>query len=124
MIDMIRKIDVTQLPAAARPLVQRFLDLTRDEPWIFGLPFGREREFMADLGLDLDETLQIGGEEADRRYLTRADGSQVGGQAIADAMARMAAQSPPPDAEALARMREQRRLMAHQLGIASVAART
>ena len=48
------------------------------EPWVFGLPDGREREFFSECGLDLRETLTFFGREATKRYLTRADGARLG----------------------------------------------
>ena len=45
------------------------------EPWIFGFPDGREREFFKSVGLDIGELLPHDGPEARRRYLTRRDGS-------------------------------------------------
>jgi len=45
------------------------------EPWIFGFPDGREREFFKSLGLDIGELLPQDGREAKVRYLTRRDGS-------------------------------------------------
>jgi methyltransferase (TIGR00027 family) len=122
MIDMIAKIDMANVPEAAKPFVQRFLNLTRDEPWVFGLPVGGEREFLGEFGFDLREAFTIGGEESLKRYLTRADGSQVGAEAMAEAMTRMAerarqaGQQMPPE-----RTREQQRLMAYQLAEAVVA---
>ena len=130
MIDMIAKIDMSTVPEMAKAFVQRFLDLTKDEPWIFGLTPDAEREYLAEFGLDLREAFTIGGEESIKRYLTRADGTQVGAEAIAAMTARMAqyaqaaqksgqpAQAPPPE-----RTREQQRLMAYQLAEAVVAAR-
>lgn len=130
MIDMIAGIDMANVPEAARPFVQRFLNLTRDEPWVFGLPVGSEREFLGEFGLELREAFTIGGEESLKRYLTKADGTQVGAQAVAEAMARMAertraagqsapeGQQMPPE-----RTPEQQRLMAYQLAEAVVARR-
>ena len=130
MIDMIARIDMTNIPEAQRPFVQRFLNLTKDEPWICGLPAGGEREFLAELGLELRELLTVGGEESLTRYLTRADGTQVGAQAFAEAMARMAerarvtgrsgaeGQQMSPE-----RMQEQQRVMSYQLAEAAVARR-
>jgi methyltransferase (TIGR00027 family) len=40
MVDMIAKIDMKTVPEAARAFVKRFLDLTRDEPWVFRDPDG------------------------------------------------------------------------------------
>jgi O-methyltransferase involved in polyketide biosynthesis len=122
MIDMIARIDMANVPEAAKPFVQRFLNLTRDERWVFGIPVGGEREFLGEFGLDLREAFTIGAEESLKRYLTKADGSQVGAQAMAEAMARMAeraresGQQMPPE-----RTREQQRLMAYQLAEAVVA---
>jgi len=130
MIDMLARLDMTTLPEAARPFVERFLNLIRDEPWVFGLPACGEREFLAEFGLELREALTIGGEESLKRYLTRVDGTQVGAQAIAEAMARMAertraAGQSPPEGQQMSpeRMREQQRLMAYQLAEAVVARR-
>jgi methyltransferase (TIGR00027 family) len=130
MIDMIARIDMANIPEAQRPFVQRFLNLTKDEPWICGLPAGGEREFLAELGLELRELLTVGGEESLKRYLTKADGTQVGAQALAEAMARMAeraraAGQSAPGGQQMSpeRMREQQRLMGYQLAEAVVAPR-
>jgi len=48
------------------------------EPWIFGLPDMREREFFRECGLDLREILSVAGREASTRYLTRSDGTRLG----------------------------------------------
>jgi methyltransferase (TIGR00027 family) len=131
VIDMIARIDMTNMPAAVRPFVQRFLNLTRDEPWLFGLPTDGEREFLSGLGLDVREVLTIGGEESIKRYLTRADGTVVGGQTLAEAIARRAEQARAEGASAPGgqhmipeRTREQQRLMAYQLAEAIVPPRT
>lgn len=128
MVDMLARIDMADVPAAAKPFVERFLNLIKDEPWVCGLPMGGEREFLGECGLELRETLTIGGEESLKRYLTRADGTQVGAEAMAEAMARMAEraraagpaapQGQPMSAE---RMRDQQRSMAYQLAEAVVA---
>ena len=125
MIDVIARIDMATVPEVAKPFVERFLKLTRDEPWIFGLPVGREREFLNDLGFELRETLTVGGEESLKRYLTRADGTAIGAQTIAEAMARMSAQIRAAGSEGAQlpteRTPEQQRLMAYQLAEAVVA---
>ena len=128
MIDMIAAIDVATVPEVAKPFVERFLKLTKDEPWVFGLPVGREREFLNEFGLELREILTVGGEESIKRYLTRSDGTQVGAQTIAEAMARMserarAAAPSAPESQRLSleRTPEQQRLMAYQLAEAVVA---
>ena len=129
MIDMIARIDMANIPEAQKPFVQRFLDLTRNEPWVFGLPIGGEREFLRELNLDLREMFTVGGEDSAQRYLTRADGTQVGAQAIAEAMARMVARArgtAPTSPEVQQqmspeRMREHQRLSAYHLAEAVVA---
>ena len=129
MIDMITRIDMANIPEAQKPFVQRFLDLTKNEPWIFGLPVGGEREFLREFGLDVREMFTVGGEDSAKRYLTRADGTQVGAQAIAEAMARMAARArevanASPEVQqqmSPERMREQQRLSAYHLAEAFVA---
>ncbi len=129
MIDMLARIDLATLPAAAKPFVERFLKLIKDEPWVFGLPVAGEREFLGGLGLELREAFAIGGEESIARYLTRADGTQVGAQAMAEAAKRMAehARTAGPSAAgpqmSPERMREQQRLMGYQMVEAVVARR-
>ena len=126
MIDMIAAIDLTKVPPAAKAFVERFVNLTRDEPWVFGFPIGGERDFLQSVGLELRQSFTIGGEESVKQYLTRADGSEVGAEAIAAAMARMAEHARSDEANASLRMspeqaREQRRLMAYQIAEAGVA---
>jgi len=128
MVEMLARIDMANVPAAARPFVERFLNLIKDEPWVFGLPLGGEREFLGELGLDLREAFAVGGEESLKRYLTRADGTQVGAQALAEATARMAARTQAvgqsaPDGQPMSaeRMQERQRMMAYQLAEAVVA---
>lgn len=128
MIEMLARIDPANLPPVAKPFVERFLDLIKDEPWRFGIAVGREREFLGELGLELCDRITVGDTASVARYLTRADGTQVGGEAIAKAMQRAAlgsaseGEAPPGQVEKLRdRMREQQRLMAYQLVEASVA---
>jgi methyltransferase (TIGR00027 family) len=47
------------------------------EPWIFGVPDGREREFFRECGLELRETLRLFGRKVGKRYWTRADGTRL-----------------------------------------------
>jgi methyltransferase (TIGR00027 family) len=127
MIDMLSNIDWARVPDSFKPYVQRFLDLIKDEPWVFGIPVGGERTFLSDVGLELRDALTIGGEESIKRYATKADGTQVGAQALAEGMARMAQRAREagpgsPEAQAISpeRMREQQRIMAYQLAEAVV----
>jgi methyltransferase (TIGR00027 family) len=48
------------------------------EPWTFGIPDMREREFFQECGLELREVLSFFGRQAAKRYLTRADGTTLG----------------------------------------------
>jgi methyltransferase (TIGR00027 family) len=128
MIDTIAQIDMANVPKAAKPFVERFLNLTRDEPWVFGLPVGGEREFLGEFGLELREALMVGGEDSIKRYVTKADGTQIGARAMAEMAARMAehaqasGQSAPQGQQmSPERLREQQRLMAYQLAEAVVA---
>lgn len=124
LVEGLRKIDVAALPEATRPMMERFLELIRDEPWEFGFPLAGEHAFLDELGLELREALTVGGEESIRRYLTRAGGTELGADVIARAMARAAetlGALQATDRESLrARMREQQRIMAYQLGEAVV----
>jgi methyltransferase (TIGR00027 family) len=48
------------------------------EPFVFGVPDGRDREFFLEAGLELGETLKIGSPESVKRYATRQDGTYYG----------------------------------------------
>ena len=85
LVGMLKHIDVAHLPAQARQSVEDFLHLTRDEPWKFGFPFGKEREYLDVFGIEMNEILTIGGKDAARRFLTRADGTELGADAMRNA---------------------------------------
>ena len=48
------------------------------EPWLFGMPDNREREFFRECGLELRESISLVRGREQRRYLTRADGTRLG----------------------------------------------
>jgi methyltransferase (TIGR00027 family) len=48
------------------------------EPWIFGVPDGKEREFFAECGLAVREIFSLFSRDAVQRYLTRSDGTKLG----------------------------------------------
>jgi methyltransferase (TIGR00027 family) len=48
------------------------------EPFVFGVPDGRDREFFLEAGLELGETLKIATPESASRYTMRKDGSLYG----------------------------------------------
>jgi methyltransferase (TIGR00027 family) len=98
MLQMIQGINLSVLVSPMREFAERFLHLTRDEPWKFGFPFRQERDYIESLALSVGEMLTIGSEDASRRYLTRKDGTRVGG----DIRARM----PTPPSEAARRQAE------------------
>jgi hypothetical protein len=75
VIDFMANISLEHLPEQARLAVARVQKLEVGEPWIFGIPNGNEREYLAKFGLRVCELLPIGGEESQRPYLTRSDGS-------------------------------------------------
>jgi methyltransferase (TIGR00027 family) len=125
-IDLLARLDIANVPEPMRPFLQRFFDLIKDEPWVFGLPGGAEREFLGEFGLELREMLTVGGDESVRRYATRSDGTPVGAAAVAAAMARMAARNqeagePPERASVPAdRTRDRQPMMSYQLAEAVV----
>lgn len=130
MVAGLRNIDLRMVPQAARKTFERFLDMIKEEPWLFGFPVGEEREYLAELGFTLRELLTIGSEESVKRYLTRADGTTVGGagQAKAEALREAAlgggVQLTPEQREQLAaRMREQQRQTAYRIAEAVVSRR-
>ena len=109
MAASMQNIDLSKVPPAAVPSIKRFIDLFKNEPWLFGFPIGGENAFLKPLGLELGELLTLGSEESVGRYLTRADGTTVGAEAHAKAQAlRTAAQ-----AYAAAKMRAEEK-QAHQ----------
>lgn len=123
MVDGIQRIDLATAPAAARASMERFLDMIRDEPWLFGIPLDEEGSYLADLGLELRELVTIGDDASAARYLTRADGTVVGHAAMSRAQAmRKAAldqivQQADPTERALIeeRMKTQARQMAYRI---------
>jgi len=48
------------------------------EPFVFGVPDGQDREFFAEAGLDLGDTLKIGTPDSVKRYAMRGDGLHYG----------------------------------------------
>jgi methyltransferase (TIGR00027 family) len=128
MIDGLKALDIEKIPPPARPPIERFLNMIRLEPWVFGIPLGSEMEFLRGLGLELRRILTIGSEESVRRYLTRADGTIVGAEAHARAEAmrgsmqqRLTATLEPAQREqAEAAMREQARQNTYQIAEAHV----
>jgi methyltransferase (TIGR00027 family) len=48
------------------------------EPFVFGVPDGRDREFFLETGLELGEGLKIGSPESVKQYAMRQDGSYYG----------------------------------------------
>jgi methyltransferase (TIGR00027 family) len=48
------------------------------EPFVFGVPDGQDREFFRESGLELGETLRMGGPESVKRYAMCADGTYYG----------------------------------------------
>ncbi|MBZ5677324.1 MAG: SAM-dependent methyltransferase [Acidobacteriia bacterium] len=75
LIQFMATADLSKLPEAVQKAFERFRGLTSGEPWIFGLPDTKEREFLAKVGLELHALLPIGGEESMKRFLTRSDGT-------------------------------------------------
>jgi methyltransferase (TIGR00027 family) len=53
-----------------------------DEPFVFGIPDGTEQTFVSGAGLELVEHLAGPSPEAIQRYLTRRDGTLVGGDVV------------------------------------------
>jgi methyltransferase (TIGR00027 family) len=51
---------------------------TWGEPWIFGVPEGSERDFFAQFGFEVIESLRMVSKKATARYATRKDGTVVG----------------------------------------------
>jgi len=60
--------------ASSNPLMA-FIQLTKNEPWIFGLPDRQEDAFLERIGLRLVKSVRFDSPEVVRKYLTRADGS-------------------------------------------------
>ena len=78
VIHGIANIEIEKVPEQYRPMMLRFLRLTAEEPWIFGLPAGREKEFLSELGFNLRKSMGLNSKEVVEEYLTRADGSIFG----------------------------------------------
>jgi len=67
--------DAFPMPAPMREWLERFRRLTSGEPWIFGIPDGKEEEFLSNVGLQLQKVLGLNSLEAVESYLTRNDGT-------------------------------------------------
>lgn len=83
MVSGLARLNPADVPAAHRASLEQFLHLIRDEPFRFGFPVGEEREYIEDLGLAINDLIMLDGDEAVSRYLTRADGSEVGQEGLA-----------------------------------------
>jgi hypothetical protein len=66
-------------------MLQKFPELSQHnytthwgEPWIFGIPDMREREFFLECGLTLREILSFFSPVTAKRYLTRSNGTRFG----------------------------------------------
>jgi methyltransferase (TIGR00027 family) len=131
MVESIQRIDLASIPAAARAPTERFLDMIQDEPWLFGIPLDEEKSYLAGLGLDVCEVVTIGSEESVARYLTRPDGTVVGGAATARAeamrkavVAKMVEQSDPTQRAMIEeRMKTQAKQMSYRIAEAIPARR-
>lgn len=73
-----RQIDPAEPAMIRGALVQAKRMAELGEPWLFGIPDGKEREYLSGAGLQLTELLPLSGADALRRYRTRKDGSVVG----------------------------------------------
>jgi methyltransferase (TIGR00027 family) len=82
VIGALQHFDPVRLPEAARQSITNLLLLIRDEPWLFGFPVGKEREYLDEFGLEVRDLLTVSSDAAARRYLTRADGTQLGGEPL------------------------------------------
>lgn len=128
MIDGMKAFDINKLPPQARASVEKFTNMIRNEPWVFGIPMDTEKEFLAGVGLELRETLTIGGEDSVKRYLTRADGTTMGAEAHAKAVAMRTRMQESMTAnmdaaqreQAMANMREQMKQNAYRIAEAYV----
>ena len=129
MVEGLKQIDLASLPPTARAGLERFLNVIKDEPWLFGFPIDSEKAYLAELGMELREVVTIGSEESARRYLTKADGTTMGAEGHAKAEAlrkaaqtRMAEHASPEERPKIEeRMREQARQMAYRIAAAVVA---
>jgi len=115
LVEMLARADPGRMSPPMQAFVGRFHDLTRDEPWLFGMPNRDERGFLAEHRLDARDVLAVGGEEAVRRYLTRADGTQVGVDSAAVRLRQAAGVRDIPE-----HVRERLRLMTYQIAEAVV----
>lgn len=127
MVEHIKQIDIAQMPEAARPSMENFLAVFRNEPWVFWFPMDNEEEYMNKLGLTLDTLLIIDSEESVKRYLTRTDGTIIGAdayekyEALRDSMQIAAENMTAEQLQAFReQMKEQQRQMAYRIAEAVV----
>ena len=115
LVEMLQHINLANVPEPARPSVERFLYLIRDEPWQFGFPPGEENEYLGEFGFEIGEMLTVGGEESIRRYLTKADGTQVGNEPSAELANRESGGVQPAHGSTSVAQREQQQAMVYRL---------
>jgi methyltransferase (TIGR00027 family) len=79
VFDYCTKSRLDELPQVSEP-ERKLQEMVRGwgEPWIFGIPDGKTNDFLKASGLELTENLPVLSPEAEQRYLTRKDGSQMG----------------------------------------------
>lgn len=70
--------DAIPLPPQIKQALGRMRDRLGGEQWIFGIPAGNERDYLASVGLELRTVMGLNSTEAVETYLTRKDGSIVG----------------------------------------------
>lgn len=84
VIGALQHMDLKRLPKAAQKSMGNLMYLIRDEPWLFGFPVGKESEYLDEFGLEVKEILMVSSRDAARRYLTRSDGSELGGELLGE----------------------------------------
>jgi len=79
VIPMLANVPVGKIPdGPPKEAFLRWKRLLENEPWLGGLPEGDESDYLKSVGLEVREILAMNGPEAEKRYLTRADGSVFG----------------------------------------------
>ena len=116
LVYFMNRVKTAMVPAENRPAFERSLQLIREEPWVFGLTLGAEEGYLAPFRIRIQQQLDIGADEARCRYLTRSDGSIVGGEAVSQVTAPYGEPSLLIGRRAnLQRLRSRRRLMSPHL---------
>jgi len=76
MLEYMNRVGIEVMMKYPMGMIKNAIDW--GEPFVFGVPDGKDHEFFLEAGLNLGETLKIGTPESVKRYATRQNGTYYG----------------------------------------------